>query len=95
MFQLGTPGQEPGLGLPDEAVEDVPLHRRSSGGEVAGNNPTDRANLSRERAILTETDTDRKIKYHLAQFALAVTFLLTAKLIDWRDCWAPGCVPIR
>jgi hypothetical protein len=40
-------------------------------------------------------NTDRKTKHRLAQFALAVTFLLTAKLIDWRNCWSPGAVPIR
>ena len=28
-------------------------------------------------------------------FALAVAFLLTAELIDWRNRWSPGAVPIR
>src|SRR5664280_50370 len=40
-------------------------------------------------------NTDRKTKHRLTQFALAVTFLLAAKLIDWRNRWSPGCVPIR
>jgi transposase len=40
-------------------------------------------------------NTDRKITHRLAQFALAVVFLITAKLIDWRNRWSPGCVPIR
>jgi hypothetical protein len=31
----------------------------------------------------------------LAQFALAITFLITAKLIDWRDRWTPDLAPIR
>jgi transposase len=40
-------------------------------------------------------NTDRKMVHRLAQFALAVTLLLVAKLIDWRNRWSPGCVPIR
>ncbi len=34
-------------------------------------------------------NTDRKPKHRLAQLALAVTLLLTAKLIDWRNRWSP------
>jgi hypothetical protein len=38
----------------------------------------------------------RNTAYHLAQLALAVTFLITAKLIDWRNRWCPvRVVPIR
>jgi hypothetical protein len=33
-------------------------------------------------------NTDRRIVHRLAQFALAVVILLTAKLIDWRDRWS-------
>ena len=40
-------------------------------------------------------NTDRKTTHRLAQFALAVVFIITAKLIDWRNRWSPGCVPIR
>lgn len=40
-------------------------------------------------------NTDRKLVHRLAQFALAVAFLLTANLIDWRNRWSPGSVPIR
>jgi hypothetical protein len=32
-------------------------------------------------------NTDHKNVHHLAQLALAVVFLLTAKLIDWRNRW--------
>jgi transposase len=38
---------------------------------------------------------DRKTPHRLAQIALAVTFLLTAKLIDWRNRWSPDLPPIR
>jgi transposase len=34
-------------------------------------------------------NTDRKIGHRLAQLALAVALLLTAKLIDWRNRWSP------
>ena len=42
-------------------------------------------------------NTDRKIIHRLAQFALAVAFLLTAKLIDWRNRWSPdrGAYPLN
>jgi transposase len=33
-------------------------------------------------------NTDRTIAHRLAQTALAITLLITAKLIDWRDRWA-------
>jgi transposase len=33
-------------------------------------------------------NTDRRIVHRLAQLALAVAVLLTAKLIDWRDRWS-------
>ena len=40
-------------------------------------------------------NTDRKTAHRLAQFALAVALLLTAKLIDWRNRWSPTLSPIR
>lgn len=33
-------------------------------------------------------NTDRKIAHRLAQVALAITLLITAKLIDWRNRWS-------
>ena len=35
-------------------------------------------------------NTDRHIRHRLAQIALAVTLLITAKLIDWRNRWSPN-----
>jgi transposase len=40
-------------------------------------------------------NTDRKPAHRIAQLALAVTFLLVAKLIDWRNRWSPTSSPIR
>jgi len=33
-------------------------------------------------------NTDRKVTHRLAQLAMAIAFLLTAKLIDWRNRWS-------
>jgi hypothetical protein len=33
-------------------------------------------------------NTDRRIAHRLSQIALAITLLITAKLIDWRNRWA-------
>ena len=33
-------------------------------------------------------NTDRKVIHRLAQLAMAIVFLLTAKLIDWRNRWS-------
>jgi len=34
-------------------------------------------------------NTDRFVIHRLAQLALAIALLLTAKLIDWRNRWTP------
>lgn len=34
-------------------------------------------------------NTDRRTQHRHAQLSLAVTLLITAKLIDWRDRWSP------
>ncbi len=40
-------------------------------------------------------NTDRRTIHRLAQLSLAVVFLITAKLIDWRNRWSPASRPIR
>jgi transposase len=35
-------------------------------------------------------NTDRRSDHRLAQLALAIVLLITAKLIDWRDRWSPA-----
>ena len=57
--------------------------------------PVERTNSWLSNFGALRRNTDRKTKHRLAQFALAVAFLLTAKLIDWRNRWSPGAVPIR
>jgi transposase len=38
---------------------------------------------------------DRKTAHRYAQLALAIAFIITAKLIDWRNRWMPDLSPIR
>jgi transposase len=57
--------------------------------------PVERTNSSLANFGQLRRNTDRKIAHRLAQFALVVVLLITAKLIDWRNRWSPGCVPIR
>ncbi len=40
-------------------------------------------------------NTDRTQDHRLPQLALAVAFILTAKLIDWRNRWSRDLSPIR
>jgi IS5 family transposase len=40
-------------------------------------------------------NTDRKTAHRLPQLALVVAFIITAKLIDWRNRWMPDLSPIR
>ena len=57
--------------------------------------PVERTNSWLSNFGQLRRNTDRKALHRLAQFALAVAFLLTAKLIDWRNRWSPDLSPIR
>lgn len=57
--------------------------------------PVERTNSWLSNFGQLRRNTDRKTAHRLAQFALAVVFLLTAKLIDWRNRWSPASRPIR
>ena len=57
--------------------------------------PVERTNSWLSNYGQLRRNTDRKTIHRLAQFALAVAFLLTAKLIDWRNRWSPVPSPIR
>ena len=57
--------------------------------------PVERTNSWLSNYGQLRRNTDRKTVHRLAQFALAVAFLLTAKLIDWRNRWSPALPPIR
>lgn len=57
--------------------------------------PVERTNSWLSNFGQLRRNTDRKNIHRLGQFALAVAFLLTAKLIDWRNRWSPDLPPIR
>lgn len=57
--------------------------------------PVERTNSWLSNYGQLRRNTDRKTVHRLAQLALAVAFLITAKLIDWRNRWSPQSVPIR
>lgn len=57
--------------------------------------PVERTNSWLSNFGQLRRNTDRKSVHRLGQFALAVAFLLTAKLIDWRNRWSPALPPIR
>jgi transposase len=57
--------------------------------------PVERTNSWLSNFGQLRRNTDRRTVHRLAQFALAVAILLTAKLIDWRNRWSPTTPPIR
>ena len=57
--------------------------------------PVERTNSWLSNFGQLRRNTDRRTIHRLAQFALAVALLLTAKLIDWRNRWSPTTSPIR
>ena len=57
--------------------------------------PVERTNSWLSNYGQLRRNTDRRTIHRLAQFALAVALLLTAKLIDWRNRWSPALTPTR
>jgi transposase len=57
--------------------------------------PVERTNAWLSNFGSLRRNNDRKPEHRLAQFALAVVFLLTAKLIDYRKRWMRDLSPIR
>ena len=83
----------------DDAV--IAKKRKRKSGEVKKNQPmglrwpVERTNSWLSNFGQLRRNTDRRTRHRLAQFALAVAFLLTAKLIDWRNRWSPTISPTR
>jgi len=81
-----------GLGL-----DDLICAKRRKSGTAAGKKlvplgmrwPVERTNSWLSNFGQLRRNTDRHSAHRLAQLALAVVFLLTAKLIDWRSRWSP------
>jgi transposase len=84
-------------------LNDAVIAKKRKKGEAKAKNPQPmgmRWPVERTNAWLAafgqlRRNTDRKIIHRLAQFALAVTFMLTAKLIDYRNRWSRVLAPIR
>ena len=57
--------------------------------------PVERTNSSLSNYGQMRGTTDRKQDHRLAQLALVVSFILTAKLIDWRNRWSRDLSPVR
>jgi transposase len=57
--------------------------------------PVERTNSWLSNFGQLRRNTDRRPIHRLTQLALAVTLLITAKLIDWRNRWTPDLRPIR
>lgn len=56
--------------------------------------PVERTNSWLSNFGQLRRNTDWWSTHRLAQLALAITFLLTAKLVDWRNRWSPVVAPI-
>lgn len=81
-------------------LEDVVCTRQRRDGKKAGVKrspkprplgmrwPVERTNSWLSNFGQLRRNTDRTIAHRLAQMALAIALLITAKLIDWRDRWA-------
>ena len=80
------------------SIDDLVCAKRRPAGTATGNKlvplgmrwPIERTNSWLSNFGQLRRNTDRKINHRLAQLALAVTLLLTAKLIDWRNRWSPA-----
>jgi transposase len=87
----------------ERGITDAVIAKKRKKGEAKGKNPqpmglrwpVERTNSWLSNFGQLRRNTDRKTVDRLAQFALAVALLLTAKLIDWRNRWSPTSAPIR
>jgi transposase len=89
--------------LVEREINDSVIAKKRKKGEAKAKNPqpmgmrwpVERTNSWLSNFGQLRRNTDRKSIHRAAQFALAVAFLITAKLIDWRNRWSPQSAPIR
>ncbi len=89
--------------LTERGIDDAMIakHKRRKAGKGSKNPklglrwPVERTNSWLSNYGQLRRNTDRKTIHRLAQLALAIAVLLTAKLIDWRNRWSPPATPIR
>jgi transposase len=84
--------------IADAGIDDVICSRKRPRGTATGKLsvplgmrwPIERTNSWLSNFGQLRRNTDRRIHHRLAQLALAIVFLITAKLIDWRNRWNPA-----
>ena len=89
--------------LAERLLDGAIIAKKRKRGDAKGKNlqpmgmrwPVERTNAWLAAYGQLRRNTDRKPIHRLAQFALAVAFMLTAKLIDYRNRWSRMSVPIR
>jgi len=89
--------------LAERGVDDAIIARKRKRNTGAGTAnvpmglrwPVERTNSWLSNFGQLRRNTDRRTLHRLAQLALAIAVLLTAKLIDWRNRWSPTTTPIR
>jgi len=91
------------LRLAERAIDDAIIAKKRKRGDTTAKQnqpmglrwPVERTNSWLSNYGQLRRNTDCKPEHRLAQLALAVAFLLAAKLIDWRNRWSPTPFPIR
>ena len=81
----------------DKGIDDVVCAKKRPRGTAAATTlaplgmrwPVERTNSWLSNFGQLRRNTDREPKHRLAQLALAIALILTAKLIDWRNRWSP------
>ena len=88
--------------LADLGLDDVCIQRRGTKGEAARHQLTlglrwvvESTNSWFSNFGQLRRNTDRRTEHRHAQLCFVTALLITAKLIDWRNRWSPGSVPIR
>ena len=89
--------------LAERFLEDAVIakKRKRGSGEVKQRQPmglrwpVERTNSWLSNFGQLRRNTDRRSIHRVAQLSLAVVFIITAKLIDWRNRWSPASRPIR
>jgi len=89
--------------LAERGIDDAVIARKRKRGQAKAKStqpmglrwPVERTNSWLSNFGQLRRNTDRKPLHRVAQLALAIVFLLTAKLVDWRNRWMPDLSPIR
>jgi transposase len=99
----GYDGRPTRTWLSEHGIDDAIVARQREPGTAQGPTkypmglrwPVERTNSWLSNFGQMRRNTDRKSTHRLAQLALAIALILTAKLIDWRNRWSPMSAPIR